>query len=144
MSITRKTIVYAFSQYVKMLNLLPSKSPMTWDMAKSQLQWDSYKTSKNRRSILLWHLNYVITVHIVYSSAIVYFILEQLYGWGPKRELLNMIFPSLLAVLHCYGCSMHVMTVFYGQDAVNGWNKILRIEAELVTGKLQLYTLLET
>lgn len=115
-------IATAFTKYSKIFGTSPSTSPMSWDSRRQELHWESCHKSPKRKSIMLWHFNYIFGVHFAYTLSTVYFLVQQLFGYGPKKELLNVIYLLLIGILNWFGSVLHVMITLYGRDAVNGWN----------------------
>lgn len=128
-----ENITSAFTRYSKISSYTPSTSPMTWDPKGKQLQWETYSKSVKQKSILLWHFNYILGVHIAYTSSIVYFVVQQLYGYGPKREFMNVVILLIRAILNWIGSVMHIMIILYGREAVHGWNGVRAVEAILTS-----------
>ncbi|OXA42012.1 hypothetical protein Fcan01_23034 [Folsomia candida] len=89
-------IATAFTKYSKIFGTSPSTSPMSWDSRRQELHWESCHKSPKRKSIMLWHFNYIFGVHFAYTLSTVYFLVQQLFGYGPKKELLNVIYLLLI------------------------------------------------
>ncbi|OXA40158.1 hypothetical protein Fcan01_24913 [Folsomia candida] len=121
-------VTSSFGEHASKLRFF-TECPIQWDGKRECLR---YKSPVGNGKGQMWHFSMFLTVDTTVAGALSYSVIQAVRSPSdkPYMPLPVALILALLAVLTYYAIVNHVMVTFYGKEAVNGWNKIVKIEGQ--------------
>ncbi|OXA48021.1 hypothetical protein Fcan01_17186 [Folsomia candida] len=118
-------------------SFLEHSTKFGWFYSQPRIQWHNgknclvYKTRHKRT--LLWDLDMFLAVDICGLSSFGYLLVKNIFCRNGNTDTIRLIHSLMIlffGMLNIHGVWLHVMTAFYGEDAVKGWNGLRRLEQD--------------